>query len=356
MRSSTVGLAVGAFLLAGLGAVAGAALYASFSSGTTTTVVAGSASSPDTPAGSAPLSAGEIFRRASPGVVEIMVVQIERSPFFDDNRPQTVQTEGSGFVYDDKGDIVTNEHVAGGAKSITVRFSDNRIFKAHLVAKDADTDLAVIRVAVPSSLLHPLTLGDSGRAQVGDPVVAIGSPFGHAQSLSTGVVSGLHRQMTSPSNLPVDAIQTDAAINPGNSGGPLLNASGEVIGINTQTQSRSGNSNGVGFVIPSNTVRSIAPQLVAGGPARHAYMGSQLGDSTSPVGAKLTNVIAGGPSAAAGLKTGDVVTKLGAAAVASSEDLIGFTQSQKPGDSVTVTYVRNGKTQTAELELGTRHS
>jgi putative serine protease PepD len=356
LRPNTAGLAVGAFLVAGLGALAGAALYASFAPGTTTTVVTSAAAAPDVPAsGSARLSAGEIFRRASPGVVELLVVTSERNPYLG-GRPQLVQGVGSGFVLDDRGDIVTNDHVAGGAKKITVRFSDNERYPARLVAKDADTDLAVVRVTAPSSLLHPLALADSSLVRVGDPLVVIGSPFGNTNSLSTGVVSALHRSMQSPDNLPIDAIQTDAAINPGSSGGPALNAAGQVVGISTQTQSRSGNANGVSFLIPSTTVRTIAPQLVAGGPARHAYVGSKLGDSTKPVGAKLTSVIAGGPSATAGLETGDVVTKLDAIPIGSQEDLIGFLASAKPGDSVTVTYVRGGETRTLELELGTRKS
>jgi putative serine protease PepD len=353
-RPNTVGLAVGAFLLAGLGALAGAALYAAFAPASTTTVaVPGGGGTPDSPA--APLSPATIYRLAAPGVVEITAVQTERNPYFGD-QPQRVESIGTGFVYDRRGDIVTNDHVAGGAHSITVRFPDDETFKAHVVARDTDTDLAVIRVAVPSSLLHPLTLGDSDQAQIGEPVVAIGSPFGHVGTLTTGIVSDLHQQIDSPNGVPVDALQTDAPINPGNSGGPLLDAAGRVIGVNTQSASRSGNSNGVGFAIPSATVEIVAPQLVAGGPARHAYVGSKLGDSTSPPGAKLTEVVAGGPGAAAGLKTGDVVTRLDAVPVTSSEGVIGFTQSRKPGEAVTVTYIRGGTTHTARLELGTRPS
>src|SRR5262249_26928654 len=159
---------------------------------------------------------------------------------------------------------------------------------------------------------------------------------------TTGIVSDLHQQIDSPNDLPVDALQTDASINPGNSGGPLLDAGGRVIGVNTQSASRSGNSNGVGFAIPSDTVEMVSAHLVTGGPARHAYVGSKLGDSSSPPGAKLTEVVAGGPGATAGLKTGDVVTKLDAVPVTSAEGAIAFTQARKPGEAVTVTYVRGG--------------
>src|SRR6266545_2902811 len=175
----------------------------------------------------------------------------------------TQQAEGSGFVYDADGHIVTNEHVVDGATSVKVRFWNGKTYTARVVGTDSSTDLAVLDVDAPASQLFPLSLGDSSKVAVGDNVVAIGSPFGLEESVTAGIVSGLHREMTSPSNFTIDdSIQTDAALNHGNSGGPLLNARGHVIGVNSQIESDSGGSDGVGFAIPSNTVKSIASQLI----------------------------------------------------------------------------------------------
>lgn len=355
-RSNTVKLAAGALALAGIGGVGGAAVYASFAPGTTTTVVA---SSP--PLGSRPvsgtrgLSANEIYRLAAPGVVQLNIVGTDQQNLFGGG-PQDVRGVGTGFVYDRLGDIVTNDHVAGGARSITVKFSRNQTFEAHVVGRDPDTDLAVIKVSAPSSLLHPLTLGDSTAAQVGDGVVAIGSAFGRAGSLSAGVVSGLHHQMASSSGVPIDGIQTDAAFNPGSSGGPLLNALGQVIGVATYNLSRSpsGASTRVGFVVPSNTVRSVVLQLVAGHEVEHAYFGALLEDSTSPLGARLVKVLSAAPSAQAGLKRGDLVTSMDGVGVGSSGNLIGLIRAHNPGDTVSIGYVRGGKSHTVEVELRTR--
>jgi putative serine protease PepD len=356
----TLKLAAGTIALAGLGAVVGAALYASFASGTTTTVYASPAAggAPDVPVSGSgkALTASQIYRLASPGIVDIKIVKVETNdnPYFGPTGPQTVHGEGTGFVYDRRGDIVTNDHVVGGTKSILVRFLGNQTFKARVVGRDTSADLAVIRVSAPSSLLHPLTLGDSASVQVGDPVVAIGSPFGHAESLTAGVVSGLHVAVDSPSNTPTDAIQTDTAINPGNSGGPLLDAHGQVIGITTSTESRSGNSNGVGFVIPSDTVRAEAPVLVAGKTVDHGYFGAVLGDSNAPLGARVMRVIAGGPSSRAGIKVGDVVTSVDGIPIAASDDMVGLTKAHLSGDTITVVYTRNGKSHTTTVTLGTR--
>ena len=359
MNPRTVKLAAGCVALAGVGALGGAAIYASLEPSTTTTVFAGAAGAPDLPLSATKgLSANGIYRLVSPGIVDIKIRKVENNqdPYIGPTGPQTVDGEGTGFVYDRLGDIVTNDHVVGGTKSITVRFLGNQTFKAHIVGRDTDSDLAVIRVAAPSALLHPLTLGDSSTAQVGDPVVAIGSPFGHAESLSAGVVSGLHVPMDSPSNVPTDSIQTDASINPGNSGGPLLNTSGQVLGVTTSTQSRSGYSNGVGFVIPSNTVRSVVVQLVAGHKVNHGYFGASLEDSTSPLGARLVSVPSAGPSAHAGMKPGDVITRIDGVNVASAQDMIGLTKAHLSGDTVTLDYTRGGKSHTVKIQLGTRPS
>jgi S1-C subfamily serine protease len=208
-----------------------------------------------------PLSAGGVYKRAYRGVVEIVVTstQSSQTPFGPQSRTQ--QAQGSGFVVDGAGDIVTNQHVVDGARSITVRFWNGKRYTARLVTTDASLDLAVIRVDAPSAVLHPLTLADSSTVHVGDPVVAIGSPFGLQETVTSGIVSALHREITSTNNATIEnAIQTDAAINHGNSGGPLLNAQGRVIGVNAQIASESGGSDGVGFAVPASSVRTLLAQ------------------------------------------------------------------------------------------------
>jgi putative serine protease PepD len=215
----------------------------------------------------------------------------------------------------------------------------------------------VIRVSAPSSALTPLTLGNSDDVEVGDPVVAIGSPFGLPQTVTSGIVSALHRSIGSPNNFTIsNSIQTDAPINHGNSGGPLLNGSAAVIGVNSQIQTESGGSDGVGFAIPSNTVRSIVGQIVAGKAIAHAYFGVQVTDSRSPLGADLAQILPGTGAAKAGLKAGDVVTKLDGKTISDESDLSAVIGSKKPGDTMRVTYVRGGKTAAATVTLGAQPS
>jgi len=206
------------------------------------------------------LSVSDIYKRAYRGVVQITLTQASAGPFGGASTAQ-----GSGFVYDTSGDIVTNAHVVDGATSISVKFWNGQTYKATLVGSDISSDLAVIKVDAPSSVLHPLTIGDSSALQVGDSVVAIGSPFGLNESVTSGIVSALHRQITAPNNATIDdAIQTDAAINHGNSGGPLLDDQGRVIGVNAQIESDSGGNDGVGFAISSAVLRSTVGQLLSG--------------------------------------------------------------------------------------------
>jgi putative serine protease PepD len=226
-----------------------------------------------------------------------------------------------------------------------------------VVATDPSTDLAVIKVDAPSSLLHPIALGDSGAVQVGDTVIAIGSPFGLSGTVTSGIVSALGRSMDSPSGYTIaDSIQTDAPINHGNSGGPLIAMSGKVIGVNTQIQSDSGGSDGVGFAIPSNTVRSVVEQMVAGKTVQHAYLGIKVSDSASPPGALLAEVISGEPAAKAGLEANDVITKLDGKEIANGADLSSVIDDKKPGAKLVVTYERDGDTHTVTITLGTRPS
>jgi putative serine protease PepD len=332
-------------LVAIAGAGAGIAVYAGLgTSGDTKTVVRQVTVSGEPAARAtktAGLSVGEVYRRAREGVVEITVTGA------------VGQAQGSGFVYDANGDIVTNEHVVDGASSISVRFANGKSYPAHLVGSDASTDLAVIRVDAPSSILSPLTLANSSRVAVGDSVVAIGSPFGLEETVTSGIVSALHRQITSPNGFAIaDSIQTDAAINHGNSGGPLLDLSGQVVGVNAQIKSESGGNEGVGFAVPSNTVHSVVSQILETGKAEHAYLGVQL-DSTA-AHARIASVRLDTPAARAGLRAGDVITAIGGHEIGSSVELQAAIAARRPGDSVSLTYTRGGESHTIRIKLATR--
>jgi putative serine protease PepD len=349
-------IAATAIGIAAAGAGAGAGLYASLDPGsTTTTVVSVPASDGQPVSATTGLSINEIYKRTFESVVDITVTSgSSYSPF---GGTSAQQAEGSGFVYDSKGDIVTNQHVVAGGGSIVVKLWNGKSYKATLVGTDSSTDLAVVKVDAPSSVLHPVTLGNSNKVVVGDGVLAIGSPFGLQGTLTSGIVSALHRQMDSPNRFTInDSIQTDAPINHGNSGGPLINMLGQVIGVNTQIQSDSGGSDGVGFAIPSNTVGQVVSQIVAGKTVQHAYLGISISDSTTPPGALLGSVVAGTPAANGGLEQGDVIVKLGGKAIASGDDLSSVIDSKAPGDKLTVTYVRHSKAHTITVTLGTRPS
>jgi putative serine protease PepD len=331
-----------------IGVGSGAATYAALSSrGTKTIVRQVTVASAQPTANTSALSINSVYRRAYKGVVKLTVSASSTGPF---GGSQSQQAEGSGFVYDTKGHIVTNAHVAAGASAISVKFWNGATYSAHLVGSDASTDLAVIKVDAPASVLVPLTLGDSDKVVVGDGVVAIGSPFGLDETVTAGIVSALHRQMTSPNNFTIDdSIQTDAAINHGNSGGPLLNLLGEVIGVNAQIASDSGGNNGVGFAIPSNTVRSAVTQLLANGTVKHAYLGVTLGTST-----QVGSVPSGTPAAKAGLRAGDVITALDSKPVGTGAELRSVINGKQPGDSISVTYTRGGSSHTVQLTLASR--
>jgi putative serine protease PepD len=297
------------------------------------------------------LTVGSIYKLAYRGVVKITVTSTSSSGFPAGG--QTEKSQGSGFVYDAAGHVVTNQHVVDGAESIRVQFWNGRTYSATLVGADPSTDTAVIHVNAPASMLHPLALGDSAAVQVGDNVVAIGSPFGLSETVTAGIVSALHREMTSPNNFTIDdSIQTDAAINHGNSGGPLLNQQGKVIGINSQIESDSGGNDGVGFAVPSNTVKTIADKLIASGKVEHAYLGVSLSDATN--GARLTSVCSGTPAANAGLRQDDVVTSFAGKKVNSVDALRFAVDAKQPGDTVTLTYVRGGQSHTTKVTLGSR--
>ena len=267
---------------------------------------------------------------------------------------QTTQGEGAGVVYDTKGDILTDEHVVSGATSVTVTLQDGYKASAKVLGTDPSTDVAVIRVNAPASELHPIALADSSAAQVGDPVVAIGSPFSLPETTTAGIVSQVGRSIQAPNGYTIPgAIQTDAAINPGNSGGPLLDASGKVLGLNDQIQTNSGSSAGVGFAVPSNTVARIANEIIAGQPVRHAYVGVEL-NPNSTGGAGVSSISPGSPAASSGIQSGDVITAINGKAITSTEQFIATVDSFSPGNSITVTLKRSGQAKTIKLTLGTR--
>jgi S1-C subfamily serine protease len=364
---------------AAVGAGGGAATYAAFDSadGGTAAPQVTVASPQPAASTSESLSVSEIYEQTYKGVVEITATSSQSSPLGGE---QQAQGQGSGLVFDSDSHIVTNDHVVEGAEAASVRFWDGSTYDATIVGTDPSTDLAVIKVDAPSSMLVPLTLGDSTQLSVGEGVVALGSPFGLEGTVTSGIVSALNREMTSPNNFTIsNSIQTDAAINHGNSGGPLVNAAGDVIGVNTQIKSESGGSDGIGFAIPSSTVASIVPEIVSSGSVEHAYLGvavASLSQSVAdelgvPAGAMVTEVRQGAPAADSGLRAatgsamvdgqsfptgGDVITAVDDTAVTSGSDLQTAIDAKRPGDTVTITYTRDGSSKTVEVSLGTRPS
>lgn len=360
-----------------LAAGTGAGAYALVDSDPSRTVVTEVAGAPV--ATSSGLTIGQIYRRVREGVVEITVSSAgSADPFGPGGGQQRAQ--GSGFVYDREGHVITNHHVVDGAETARVTFANGRTYDATVVGTDPSTDLAVLKVDAPASVLTPLALGDSSQLAVGDAVVAIGSPFGLEQTVTAGIVSALQRQMEAPNGFTInDSIQTDAAINQGNSGGPLLDLQGRVVGVNAQISSESGGNDGVGFAIPSNTVKPIVSEIVADGSVEHAYLGvgvATIDESAAqeldlPAGVALTEVREGTPAAAAGLQAGtgtatvdgreyptggDVVTEVDGEPVGTAEDLQRAIDAKKPGDTITLTLVRGGDTRTVEVTLDSRPS
>ncbi|MFI1698215.1 S1C family serine protease [Streptomyces bobili] len=286
---------------------------------------------------------------------------------------------GTGFVFDTQGHIVTNNHVVADAVDggkVTATFPSGKKYDAEVVGHAQGYDVAVIKLKNAPSDLKPLTLGDSDKVAIGDSTIAIGAPFGLSNTVTTGIISAKNRPVassdgTGSSASYMSALQTDASINPGNSGGPLLDAQGNVIGINSAIQStgsgglggtaQSG-SIGLGFAIPINQAKYVAQELIKDGQPVYAKIGASVSLEESTDGAKITDqgaggaaaVEAGGPAAKAGLKPGDVITKLDDTVIDSGPTLIGEIWTHKPGDKVTLTYERDGKTHTVDLTLGSR--
>ena len=322
-------------------------------------------------------NATRVYETASPGVVTI------RSVFSGEKA-----AEGSGFVLDEEGEIVTNAHVvteeAGdkreAAKQVYIVFSDRNVVPAKIVGFDPFADVALLQIKPDGFALHPLELGDDRSLQVGQPVAAIGSPFGEQQSLSVGVVSATDRSVKSLTQFEISgAIQTDASINPGNSGGPLLDAGARVIGINQQIETNSGANDGVGFAVPISAIKRSIAQLRSDGEAEYAYIGvssqplypqlaRKLGLDTD-YGGLVSEVVAGGPAAEAGIEGGDekltfqagryrvggdVILDVDGQKIVGPDDLAKVVVDRKPGDTVTVTVLRDGQRKDIQLTLGKR--
>ena len=326
------------------------------------------------------MSVSEIYRAVADGVVEITVSgggPAAQSPFGDGSSPPT-RGQGSGFVYDDEGRIVTNHHVVDGADSIEVTLADGSTYDARLLGSDPSTDLAVLQIDAPADELQPLELGDSDALAVGEEVVAIGSPFGLDATVTSGIVSAVDRRITAPDGFAIEnAIQTDAAINQGNSGGPLLDSGARVVGVNSQIETETGGNVGIGFAVPSNTVRSVVEDIVEDGDVEHAFLGVGIQTVPADVAAELgeaagvavTDVREGSPAAEADLRArtgsrtvdgvpyptgGDVITAVDGEEVETAEQLQSLVAEHAPGDELELTVVRDGETRTVTVTLADR--
>ncbi|MFT3718198.1 S1C family serine protease [Pseudorhodoferax sp.] len=308
-----------------------------------------------------------VFKAASPSVVNITSLALERD-FFSRNVQQVPQGTGSGFVWDAQGHIVTNFHVIQGASGARVTLADQSTHKAQLVGVFPDRDLAVLKIDAPAARLRPLPLGTSGDLQVGQAVYAIGNPFGLDQTLTTGIVSALNREIESVTRRTIrGAIQTDAAINPGNSGGPLLDSAGRLIGVNTAIYSPSGASAGIGFSIPVDEVNRIVPRLIRDGrfvrPALGvAYAPQELNRALGlPPGVAVVRVQPGSPAARAGLRAfvrnergivaGDVITAVDGEPVANADDVLNALERRQAGEQAELTLWRAGSTRKERVTL-----
>lgn len=326
-----------------------------------------------TPTYSKNLSLIEIFEKSEPGVVRVNVQRTDQS-----NGTSGV---GSGFVFDKKGHIITNSHVVKDVKKVVVTFLDGRSYNAEIIGFDEFTDIGVVKVNADLSLLHPLALGDSSNLKVGEPIAAIGNPFGLSGSMTSGIVSQLGRLLPSGAGYSIpDVIQTDAAINPGNSGGPLLNMRGEIVGINTAIQSTTGEFTGVGFAVPSQTIAKIVPSLIENGKYHHTWIGIS-GRDIDPDLAKVLNlkdavgflvitVVENSPAAKAGMHGsdetvqvegvnypigGDIILSVDDKQVRKIDDiLIHLQRAKSVGDEMILEILRDGRTTNITIVLEER--
>ena len=331
--------------------------------------VATNLNTPPTPPGlnEDELATIRLFENSAPSVAYITTSRI-REDFWTRNVMEIPQGSGSGFVWDTEGHIITNYHVIQGADRAQVTLADQTTWDAKLVGKAPEKDLAVLKIDAPRKTLKPIPVGASNRLLVGQSVFAIGNPFGLDQTLTTGIISALGREIQSVSGIPIrGAIQTDAAINPGNSGGPLLNSSGQLIGVNTAIYSPSGASAGIGFSIPVDEVKWVVPELIAHGRIMRPSLGVELAadQTTARLGVKgalILDVIKGSAAEKSGLQStyrdrqgrislGDVIVAINSDKVESSKDMILILEKYKPGDMVKVKVLRNDKEQVVDLKL-----
>ena len=374
-------------------ALGGAALFGKLGDHTTIKEVSAPAASTATvsqkPAAVSGLTPEAIYQQDGPGVVQITatsVTQQQADPFnLFPTAPMQSQSLGSGFVIDRAGHIVTNYHVIEGAQKVQVSFSGQDQIPATVVGRDPSTDVAVLKVDTHARALTPLALGDSDAVRVGDPVYAIGNPFGLTRTLTSGIVSAVGRQIFAPNGLPVErAIQTDAAINHGNSGGPLLDAQGRVIGVTSQIQTGSDNATsgnvGIGFAIPINTVKDVASQIISSGQAKHAFLGlstatitqnlAQVFNLPSAHGLLVQHVDQGTAASKAGIRGGtnsvvvngesymvggDIITKVDGKPISNSQQLFYIVLGKQPGDKLTLELLHRNQKRTVTVTLGARH-
>ena len=330
------------------------------------------------------LTARDLYKRDSPGVVFVKADVVQRSAEpspFDLGQPleRTGSATGSGFVIDRAGHILTNAHVIEGAVKVMIQLADKKTVEARVVGRDTSSDLALLKIAPDGLDLRPLPLGSARDTQVGDPVIAIGNPFGLDRTLTTGVVSALQREITAPNGFRIyDVIQTDAAINPGNSGGPLIDAAGRVIGINSQieTGTGGGGSVGIGFAVPIDTAKQILPALKRDGTVERCYLGvTSLTIDGAIAGARIPadegvlvqSVQQGSPADAAGIRAGslsaslpdgtpielggDIIQRVAGTRIRTADELAMVVAAEKPGTRVSVELLREGKRKTLEVEL-----
>jgi S1-C subfamily serine protease len=388
LRSPFLSALLGGAVVAVIGLIALAAGVGGSGGGSTTTVAAPLTAPVDAKEEGGTNVVNQIYKSDGEGVVFIeSKLEPQESeflnPFGEPEAESGGTATGSGFVIDGEGHILTNNHVIEGAEKVTVKLGESeKTHEAEVVGTDPGTDIALLEVDAPAKELHPLTLGRSSQMEVGDPVVAIGNPFGLDRTVTSGIVSALQREIQAPNGFSINhVIQTDAAINPGNSGGPLIDSGGEVIGINSQIATGGGgNGNvGIGFAIPIDTVRSEIQQLETSGEVEHAFLGITGGTITPelskalnlPVkeGVIVQTVVKDSPADKAGLEAGntsatingeeirlggDLITQANGKQLASMEELVELIQDSKPGDSLELKILRGGKEKTADVTLGTQ--
>jgi S1-C subfamily serine protease len=392
LRSPFFSALLGGAVVAVLGLIAIAAGVVKSDGGMTTTVAAPLSAPVDAKSEDGVSNVvNQIYKRDGDGVAfiesQIEPQQSEApSPFNPFGEPEEEgggTATGSGFVIDNEGHVITNNHVIEGASDVKVKLGDSETsYPAEVVGTDPGTDIALLKVDAPSDEFHPLTLGRSADLEVGDPVVAIGNPFGLDRTVTSGIVSALQRDIQAPNGFSIShVIQTDAAINPGNSGGPLINAEGAVIGINAQIATGGGSNGnvGIGFAIPIDTVRANLEQLKQTGEVEHAFIGIS-GGTVTPELAKALNlpvdegvivqtVVKDGPADKAGLEAGntsatidgeevqlggDIITEVDGKKLKSMDELVELIQESKPGDDLQLTFLRGSQEKTAEVTLGTQ--